>query len=149
MNAALTKAREETRDLTQKLFNRDATQEERTEVLQKIQDINNKAVASVLKPEQVKRLHQIETQQAGLGAFSRADVVTALKLTDEQKETISAISRDLASDRRELLGGGRQGGGGFGRRDPEVTKKLETLTKDALANAVKVLSDEQKSGTRI
>jgi len=155
LTAALTKAREDSRDLTQKLFNRDTPMEERTEVTKKIQEINEKAVASALKPEQVKRLHQIEHQAAGVGVFNRPDVIEALKLTDEQKEKVAAINRELANDRRELLGagggGGRPGaggaggaGGGFGRRDPETTKKLDALTKEAMANAVKVLNDEQQ-----
>jgi Spy/CpxP family protein refolding chaperone len=160
LTAALTKAREETRDLSQKLFSRDTPMEERAEITKKIQEINDKAVAGVLKPEQVKRLKQIEHQQAGLGIFTRGETAEALKLTDEQKEKVTAISRELQNDRRELLGaggggrrhgagGGRPGaggaGGGFGRLDPEVTKKLEGLTKEAMANAVKVLTDEQKT----
>jgi Spy/CpxP family protein refolding chaperone len=155
LTAALTKAREETRDLTQKLFSPDTSREERTEIGKKMQEINDKAVASVLKPEQVKRLKQIEHQQAGLGMFNRSDVAEALKLTDDQKEKITAINRDLANDRRELMnsarpggGGGQPGGGGFGgfgRLDPEVVKKLEGLQKEAMANAVKVLTDEQKT----
>ena len=148
LTAALTKAREETRELNQKLFSRDTSMEERAEVLKKVQEINDKAVASALKPEQVKRLKQIENQQAGVGMFNRPEVVTALKLTDEQKEKITALNRDLAADRRELFGGGgggRPGGGGALRLDPEVLKKLENLQKEAVANAVKSLNDEQKS----
>jgi Spy/CpxP family protein refolding chaperone len=172
LTAAMNKAREDTRDLAQKLFNRDTPMEERTEIGKKIQEINDKAIDSVLKPEQVKRLHQLEHQAAGLNMFTREDVITSLKLSDEQKEKISSINRELQNDRRELLGmggggaggggGGRRGagggggagrgagggaggaGGGFGRRDPETTKKLDELTKEATANAVKTLSDEQK-----
>jgi hypothetical protein len=156
LTAALTKAREETQELFTKLFAPGTTPEERTEVGKKMQEINAKAVASALKPEQVKRLHQLENQQAGLGMFNKPDVVTALKLTDEQKEKITALNRELGNDRRELFGGGgggggrrpgaggAAGGGGF-RLDPEVTKKLEALQKEALAGAVKTLSDEQKT----
>ncbi|HEX3152649.1 MAG TPA: hypothetical protein VHR66_31545 [Gemmataceae bacterium] len=167
LTAALTKAREDSRELSTKLFNRDTSAEERTEITKKVQEISNKAVASVLKPEQVKRLHQIEHQQLGLTLFTRE--AEALKITDEQKEKIAAITKDLAADRRELMGsaaggaggagrgnrgaggaGGNRGpggaggaGGGFGRLDPETTKKLETLTKEALTSAVKVLHDDQ------
>ena len=159
LTASLTKAREESRDLTQKLFGRDTSAEERAEVTKKIQEITDKALATALKPEQVKRLKQIETQQAGLGAFTRGEAAEKLKLTDEQKEKITAINRDLSNDRRELFGaggagggrrpgagggGGGAGGGGF-RLDPEVVKKLENLQKEAIANAVKVLNDDQKS----
>jgi hypothetical protein len=166
LTAALTKAREDSRELSAKLFNRDTPAEERTEITKKIQEINTKAVGSVLKPEQVKRLHQIENQQAGLALFTRE--AETLKITDEQKEKIAAIIKELAADRRELMGsaagaggagrrpgaggaggaGGNRGpggaaGGGFGRLDPETTKKLESLQKEALASAVKVLHDDQ------
>jgi hypothetical protein len=158
LTAAMTKAREETRDLSQKLFGRDVTPEERTEIVKKMQEINEKAVASALKPEQVKRLHQIENQQVGLGMFSKTDVVAALKLTDEQKDKITGLTRELNNDRRELMGSARPGGGGgrpgagggggfggFARLDPEVVKKLENLQKEAVATAVKALNDEQKT----
>jgi len=150
LTAALTKSREDSRELTQKLFSRDTTAEERTEITKKVKEISDKAVESVLKPEQVKRMHQLENQQAGLGLFTRADVVKTLSITDEQKEKIASINKDLANDRRELFtpgaGGARPGGGGAGRGlDPEVLKKMEGLTKDALANVVKVLTDEQKT----
>lgn len=152
LTAALTKAREDTRELGIKLFQPGLSNEERTETTKKIQDINTKAVDGVLKPEQVKRLRQLENQQLGLAIFTRDETAKKLNLNDEQKEKIKAINKELDSDRGEIFrnsfgggGGGRPGGGGFGRIDPEMTKKLDTLQKEALANAVKVLNDEQKS----
>ena len=169
LTSALNKAREEARDLNQKLFNRDTPAEERAEISKKIRDINEKAVSSALKPEQVKRLNQIENQQAGLNLFTRPDVIEKLKITDEQKEKITAINRELAADRRELMGSASPGGGNRGpganrgqggrgqggrgpggpgggmRPDPEVTKKLESLQKEAIASAVKVLTDDQQT----
>jgi len=114
LTAALTKAREETRELTQKLFARDTSTEERTEIGKKMREVNDKAVASALKPEQVKRLKQIETQQAGLGLFTREDIVQQLKITDEQKEKIAAIRKELTADTRELMGSLGGAGGGRG-----------------------------------
>ena len=153
LTAALTKAREESRELSGKLFQPGTSAEDRAEIGKKMQELNTKAVEGVLKPEQVKRLHQLENQQAGLGLFTREEVAKKLNLSDEQKEKIKAINKELDADRREIFssafgggGGGRPGGGGgFGRLDPEVTKKLEALQKDAMANAVKVLNDEQQS----
>ena len=154
LTAALTKAGEESRDLRRQLFSQNA--DERAEAQKKMQEINDKALASALKPEQVKRLKQIENQQAGLRMFSRPEVAEKLKLTDEQKEKITAISRDLDNDRRELFGGGGGGGrrpgaggggggGGAFRLDPELLKKMENLQKEAVASAVKALNDDQKS----
>lgn len=144
LTAALTKAREDSRELTQKLFARDTSTEERTEIGKKIREINDKAVADALKPEQIKRIRQLEHQQAGLGFFTRSEAAKPLNLTDEQKEKITAVSRELANDRREVQGAA--GRGGFGRpADPEIQKKLDALQKEAMANAVKVLNDEQKT----
>jgi eukaryotic-like serine/threonine-protein kinase len=49
------------------------------------------AVASVLSPQQLKRLGQIDLQLQGLRAFEDSGVVAALKLTSEQKDRIRAI----------------------------------------------------------
>jgi Spy/CpxP family protein refolding chaperone len=144
LTAALTKAREDSRELLQKLIARDTSTEERTEIGKKLRELNEKAVADALKPEQVKRMRQLEHQQAGLNFFIRSEAAKPLNLTDEQKEKITAVSRELATDRREVQGAA--GRGGFGRPvDPEIQKKLDSLQKEAMANAVKVLTDEQKT----
>jgi len=141
LTAALTKAREETRELTQKLFTPGTTAEERTEITTKSRNITDKAVAGVLKPEQVKRMKQLEAQQAGLGVFTRADLAKPLNLTDEQKGKITKISTELTNDRRQLQG---TGGRGVGRtQDPELQKKVAALQSEALENATKVLNDDQ------
>lgn len=145
LTAALTKAREESRELGAKLFQPGTSSEERTEIMKKMGELNTKAAEGVLKPEQMKRLHQLENQQLGLSIFTREETAKKLNLTDEQKEKIKAINKELDGDRREIFGSAGRGGGGFGRLDPEVTKKLEALQKEAMANAVKVLNDEQQS----
>jgi Spy/CpxP family protein refolding chaperone len=145
LNEALGKVREEMRDEMAKLFG--GSQEERTAIMKKMNDANTKAVASVLKPEQVKRLHQIENQQAGVGMFSKEDVQKTLKLTDTQKEKIDEINKDLQKELRDLNPMGGKPGGGFGGfgGDPETQKKRQGLQKEALDNVVKLLKGEQKT----
>src|SRR5262249_19016974 len=92
VNAALTKVREDLRGETDKLRNRDTPAEEREKIAKKVSEANDKALASALTPEQVKRLHQIENQQAGIGMYSKEDVQSALKLTDDQKDKIKEIN---------------------------------------------------------
>ena len=107
---------------------RDLSQEERrakmTELTKVINDETNAALETVLKPEQMKRLKELELQRAGLAALTRADVQKALALNDEQKGKIKTIAEESATKMRELMGGrgagGRQGrgagGGGRGMR---------------------------------
>ena len=102
--AALAKVREDTRDLSTKLRDRNTPAAERTEITAKIREANAKAVASILSADQMKRLHQIENQQGGLGVFAKEDIQKSLKLTDEQKERVTAITKELDADRRELFG---------------------------------------------
>ena len=52
---------------------------------QKVREENQKVIAGILKPEQVKRLKQIEVQFQGVRALQSEEVVNALDLTDDQK----------------------------------------------------------------
>jgi Spy/CpxP family protein refolding chaperone len=140
LNSALAKVREDLRDDTAKLRDRNTTAEQRAEITKRVADANNKAVAEVLKPDQVKRLHQIENQQAGLNMYTKDDVIKSLKLTEAQQSKIKTITTDLQNDMRELFQPGR--GNPF---DPETTKKRENLQKEATENVQKVLTDDQKS----
>jgi Spy/CpxP family protein refolding chaperone len=151
LTEALNKVRDDSRDDFAKL--RDASAEERTAIFKKIADANAKAVETVLKPEQVKRLHQIENQQAGIGVFAKEDVQKTLKLTDAQKEKLDDINKELQKDIRDLNpaaggagGGGRggRGGAGGGGFNPENIQKMQDLRKEAMTSAKKVLTDEQK-----
>jgi hypothetical protein len=138
---------------------RDLPQEERRgkmqEMTTKINTETEKAVAEVLKPEQLARLKQIELQRAGFAAYTRPEVETALKLTTEQKEKIKTISDEANKEIRELMpmgrgqggggGGGQgrgQGRGGFGGPNAE---KIAGIRKETSEKIVAVLNDEQKT----
>jgi hypothetical protein len=120
-----------------------------------ISKVAYKELGDVLKKEQVERLKQIDRQNMGVAAFSDAEVVTSLKLTDSQKTSIKGLSGDFQKDSREIrseagLGGGGKGGGGGGRGgfDPEkmaeVQKKVQKVQKEYVSKAVDLLDDEQK-----
>jgi Spy/CpxP family protein refolding chaperone len=130
---ALDKAREDNRDEFAKL--RDASPEERTAILKKINEANDKALKGVLSEKQLARLKQIERQVAGISMFQQEDVQKALKLSDEQKTKVKEITDDLQKETQELFQGGF---------NQEALAKMQTLRKDALANALKVLKDDQK-----
>lgn len=110
-----------------------------------------KSLAGTLKPEQEKRLRQIELQQMGTRAFDDPEVQTALKLTDDQKDKLKTISDDARKEMQSLFprrrggegGGGGGGGQARGNRE-ENMKKIQTLRKETMEKALAVLNDQQK-----
>lgn len=129
------------------------------EIMAEINKETYKELGTVLKPEQVKRLKQIETQAAGARAFAMPDVQSALKLTADQKDKVKDIEQSAAKESRDLReeyglgfgGRGGKGGGGKGKRtrpDPEkmkeFQKKSEAINKDTTSKVMAVLTDEQK-----
>ncbi len=120
-----------------KLRNRDLAQEERQEVMKKVQATSTKLVADVLKPEQKKRLGQIQRQVAGLGAFADPEVQKDLKLSDKQKDELKSLAESEQKESREIF---QNAGGDF----QAAREKLRTLRKEKMEAAMKVLTDEQK-----
>ena len=99
---------------------------------------SQKEVAKILKPEQLKRLNQIQVQTAGVGAFTNMPrVETALKLTDEQKTKITTITQELGDERRTIMQemqSDRQG----------AMKKMAELNKSGVSKIAALLTEEQK-----
>jgi Spy/CpxP family protein refolding chaperone len=93
-----------------------------------------------LKPEQVKRLNQIEIQASGLAAFKRKDVLKELKLSDKQKDQVKDIEQDLAKDMKELFADAR----GDREKMTAAIKKLGKMRTDAFAKVVKTFDADQK-----
>ena len=108
------------------------------ELGQKEADETYTELAKDWKPEQIKRLKQLGVQISGLQAFMNPSVVKALKLTDEQKEKITALNGEQREEMQNMFS---NGGGG----DPaEMQKKMATMRKEFLTKAVAVLTDDQK-----
>ena len=99
-----------------------------------------KAVAAVLKPEQAKRLTQIEVQAAGLDAFSRDDVQAALKLTDAQKKDVKGVEDDMQKDAAEVMKDAQ----GDRTKMAAAFKKIQDLRLESVEQVVKGLTDDQK-----
>jgi len=106
------------------------------ELSKTVSDETLKAVSDILSADQLKRFKQIELQQAGIQAFSQADVQKSLKLTDEQKEAIKTITDDAAKQRRDLTQGGGRGQGN--------AEKLTAIRKESLERVQKLLNADQK-----
>ena len=99
-----------------------------------------KAVADVLKPDQTKRLKQIEVQAAGINAFTLDDVQAALKLTDAQKTAVKGAVDDMQKDVQDLFKDAQ----GDREKMTAAFKKIQDLRTDAVEQVVKGLTDDQK-----
>jgi hypothetical protein len=98
----------------------------------------NKTASEFLKPEQMKRLHQIQHQQQGASAFEMAHVQTKLKLTDDQKKEIGEIIQASNQEMRSIFAASQ------GDREGAMTKITE-LRKETLSKVEAKLTDEQKT----
>jgi hypothetical protein len=116
---------------------KDLSREERRTKVAEQRKANDKAIAEVLKTDQVKRLKQITWQLQGTRAFRNEEVATALKLTDDQKGKIKTIQEDAFKSMRELFGKG-QGAEG-------AKEKLAEVRKATQEKVMGVLTDEQKT----
>ena len=68
----------------------------------KVREENQKVIAGVLKPEQVKRLKQIELQFQGVRALQSEEIVKALDLTDDQNRRGKTLVEDFVNDSLKL-----------------------------------------------
>jgi hypothetical protein len=89
-----------------------------------------KELGDTLKPDQVKRLKEIDLQQHGAMAFADPEVAAALKLTDAQKEKIKSINDDFMAEMQAA----RQGG----------AAKIAPLRKQSMKKITEVLTEEQQ-----
>lgn len=112
---------------------RDLSQEERQKKMQESAQAQQKALAEVLKPGQLKRVKQISLQQQGARALMNPEVAKELKITDDQKEKI----RDIQTKSREEL---RDLG-----RDEGAREKRQELTKKTNEKVLGVLTADQKA----
>lgn len=132
---AVTKFREEHKDDYAKLRNRETSREERAELGRKLGEKFTTAAKDLIKPEQMKRIKQIQLQlqaRGGPAVFASEEVQKELKFTDEQKDKIKTIADDLRKDTADL---------GFNQEG--FTKRRE-LTTEASEKVQKVLTEEQK-----
>jgi hypothetical protein len=141
---AIKKVNEDLKDETAKIGRGStASDEEKAAARKKIAETQEKALKEVLSDKQMTRLQQIRHQQQGLQIFDDAEAAKTFKLTDDQKAKIKEINDGLRKEITDLNPGG--GGGG---RNPETLQKIATLRKDAMGNALKTLTDDQKKALK-
>lgn len=111
------------------------------ELFKSASDDVDKAVPTVLKADQKKRLDQLLVQISGLGAFSKDDVKTALKLSDKQTKDIESAQDDIKKDAEDLL---KDAGMDRDKRT-EARKKVQAMQKEALDKITEGFSAGQKT----
>jgi hypothetical protein len=110
-----------------------------------ISKVAYKDLGDVLKKEQVERLKQIDRQNMGINAFTDAEVMTALNLTDTQKASIKSVSADFTKDRDENNKEARGDGKNFDKEKfADAQKKIQKIQKESFAKVTDLLTDEQK-----
>jgi hypothetical protein len=110
-----------------------ASQEERQQKFQEIQEKTRAAIEEVnkvLTKEQNERLDQIVLQARGAQALNDEKVAAELKLTDDQKQKLSEIQQKAFQQMRELQQGDQE--------------KRAQIFKTARDEAMGVLTAEQK-----
>jgi hypothetical protein len=122
---------------------RDAGQEDVPEkrhgVRQHLLEEAFRVVAGILRPEQLKRLREIEVQTRGPGAFADPAVQAALGLTEEQKHQIRHAAE---SARREMQEWFRLGEAAEDEAGGDVIRELK---RQILENILSSLSDRQRT----
>jgi len=138
---------QEMRDAMREVFQgggQQMTPEERAAAMQKVQDIQAKAVADILDTTQAKRFSQIELQQQGASAWNRPAVAKQLGITAEQTTKLREVQRGNMQKMREMFTGQN-----FQQMTPEERKaladKMAQFRKDSDAQAVAVLTDAQRA----
>ena len=114
-----------------------ARREKMQKVAKEINESSKPALTALLKPEQIKRLHQVWNQQRGAMAFSDPDVQKELKFSDAQQEKIKFLADSTNEKRREAFtsaGGDREA----------MREKMMSLNKEFSEKVQTVLTDDQK-----
>jgi Spy/CpxP family protein refolding chaperone len=145
---ALDKSRAAMRELRSGMGDlRDLPPEERTARVQKIRkkmqaqgEEASKALASILRPEQLSRLKGIALQRMAFSTISSdKDVQKDLKLTDDQVAKLKSIADDV----RKKLGDLSNAGPGDDRN--AMRQKMQDMMKGAETKVMDVLTADQKT----
>lgn len=100
-----------------------------------------KALPDILKPEQIKRLDQIQIQANGILSFKRKDVQDHLQLSIKQKLEILKIGNELKKEVTKLFNDAVDMPL---RKMPAAFQKSKELKSEATQKALDTLSSEQK-----
>jgi len=99
-----------------------------------------KLLQKTLKPDQAKRLQQIESQLQGAPyAIGNPKIAEELKITDDQKKKYMTVMQGMQEKMQALAKEIENGG-----NPQEIHPKMQELHKDQQAKAEAILTDAQK-----
>jgi serine/threonine protein kinase len=116
----------------------DRGREQQREKVESAVAANQKAVAEILRPDQVKRLKQIDWQLLGPLAFGNPEVVVELRLDEAQCQQVRRIQQEGFVPPPPPAGPRLPGGPEEGR------KRMEEARQNSLNRIIGLLTDEQK-----
>lgn len=111
------------------------------ESTREIRERVRESLPDILKPEQLKRLNEIQVQVNGIASFKRPEVQKELKLTAQQKSEIAQIGEGLKKDIAELI---KDASTAPARKMPMAIRKAKELKEEATRKAVGQLTEEQQ-----
>jgi hypothetical protein len=109
----------------------------RQELAKPINESAMKTAAAFLKPEQIKRFHEIELQQRGIQALSDPIVTKKLSITTEQETKVKSLATDMQSEVAEIMQSA-------GDDRAAAMLKVTTLRKETLTKVMALMTDDQK-----
>jgi hypothetical protein len=98
-----------------------------------------KVLKETLKDEQLKRLRQLELQQAGAFVLGRPDIGKELKITDEQRKQFMAVAQELQKKIAPLIKEAQSGG-----NPEEIRPKIMKARKEHEGKIEAILTEAQK-----
>jgi hypothetical protein len=107
------------------------------ELAKPINEAALKSASAFLKPEQVKRLTQIEIQQRGANALSDPVIAKKLSVTDDQAAKVKTILADQQSEMQEIR---QAAGNDFQSMMPKIT----ALRKETNTKVMALMTEDQK-----
>ena len=113
-----------------------------TEMRKQFDGKARKQLSAAVSSEQMTRLYQIRLQvRSALESLSEKDVAGNLKLTDEQKNKLAGITKDMRAERTKLFSSMRDA---TREKRSEAYAKYRKLRADADKKALEVLTAAQK-----
>ncbi|MCI0458727.1 MAG: hypothetical protein L0Z62_17350 [Gemmataceae bacterium] len=115
-----------------------ANPRERLAKMKEVNDAIQKDIKEMLKPEQSKRLGQLQVQQRGLNAFFDPQIAKDLGLTPDQQRQVREAIQGVGQQRQTIIQANQ--GNAQAIRD-----KLAELDKATMEGIVRSLTDEQRT----